>query len=88
MKLLQNLMDEDGESVIETDIFYWNTYGTDEDMPNFWLKENNLQIEWHNDDPGRAAFSNYDSSADLAFFVLDRVRESYAAISGGKKKTG
>lgn len=82
MKLLQNHMDT--EEVIETDEFYWNSYGTDEDMPNFWLKKNNLQIEWYNDDPGRAAWSNYDSDSDLAFYVLDEVKASYATHSGRK----
>lgn len=84
MKLLQNLMDEDGDEVIETDEFYWNSHGTDEEMPNFWLKENNLQVEWYNDDPARAAFSNYDSNADRALFVLDSVRKSYATFAGRK----
>lgn len=87
MKLLQNLLDEDGDTVIETDVFYWNTTGTDEEMPNFWLKETNFQMEWYNDDPGRGAFSNYDSDAELAFFISDRVRESYATFVRGKKKT-
>ena len=84
MKLLQNHMDTEGEEVIETDIFYWNSHGTDEDMPNFWLKKNNLQIEWYNDDPGRGAFSNYNSDSDVAFFVLDEVRTSYATFTGRK----
>ena len=86
MKLLQNLLDEDGDTVLETDVFYWNNVGNDEAMPNFWLKETNFQMEWYNDDPGRGAFSNFDSNAELAFFITDRVRESYAAVTRGKKK--
>lgn len=84
MKLLENHFGDDDE-VIETNEFYWNLYGTDEDMPNFWLKKNNLQIEWYNGDPARAAFSNYESDSDLAFFVLDEVRGSHAAYAGRKE---
>lgn len=83
MDILLNLMDEDN---IETDVFVWNPLGVDELLPNFWLKDINLQIEWHRDDPGRGGFTNYDDqSTKLALYVLDTVRESYATYSGGKE---
>lgn len=76
MKVLQNLFDED--EVIETDDFYWNLYGTDDSMPNFWWKHTNLQVEWYNGDPGRGTFSNYEQiSPDAVVSLLMMVRESY-----------
>jgi hypothetical protein len=85
MFLLQNLFED--EDVIETPEFYWNLWGTDEDMPNFWLKETNIQLEWYSDNPGRGAWSNYESSAPLALLVLKQVQESYATHTRGKEAT-
>jgi hypothetical protein len=77
-KILVNLFDE--ETVIETEEFYWNLWGNDEDMPNLWIKNINLQLEWYSDDPGRGAFTNYEEpTADLALDVLRTVKESYDA---------
>jgi len=81
MKLLKNLI---GPEIIETETFYWNLRGTDHDMPNFWYKPANIQVEWYNDDPGRAAFSNVDSDFDLAYSVLLEVREDYGNLIDGK----
>lgn len=77
MKLLQNLFDE--EEVIDNEVFYWNSNGTDDELPNFWLKEHSFEMEWYRDDPGRAAFATHDSDPDLAFFILDNVRNAYGA---------
>lgn len=77
MKLLQNLFDE--EEVIDNIVFYWNSKGTDDQLPNFWLKEHDIEIEWYRDDPGRAAFSTHDSDPELAFFILNEVRYAYGS---------
>lgn len=74
MKLLTNLIEED---VFESETFYWNLYGSDNDMPNFWYKPSNIQIEWYRDDPARATFSNVEDEFDLAYSLLLEVREDY-----------
>jgi hypothetical protein len=81
MRLLAYLM---GDQVIETETFYWNLKGTDEDMPNFWYKPSNIQMEWYRDDPGRAPFSNREDSFDLAYSLLLEVREDYDNYISGK----
>lgn len=73
MKVLANLLPDE----VETDDFYWNLYGTDQDLPNFWWKHTNLQVEWYRDDPGRAGFANFGLSADESISLLMQVRESY-----------
>lgn len=73
MQVLVNLLPEE----VETDDFYWNLYGEDPDLPNFWWKHTNLQVEWYRDDPGRAGFSNYTLDADESISLLMMVRESY-----------
>lgn len=84
MELLMNVLDDDN---METDAFVWNPLGVDESLPNFWLKDINLQVEWYGDNPGRGAFTNYEEQTSrVALYVLDTVRESYAAISGGEEK--
>lgn len=82
MFLLQNLFDED---VIETDDFYWNLWGSDDDMPNFWDKRGNVQIEWYSDNPGRGAWSNIEDNPWQALGLLEQVKESYANLAGGKE---
>lgn len=84
MKLLDYLFNSD--EVIDNPVFYWNGKGTDEDMPNFWLKEHGVEIEWYRDDPGRAAFSTHESTPELAFFVLDVVRDAYGSNPGREEK--
>jgi hypothetical protein len=86
MKLLDNLFDED--EVIDNPTFYWNIRGTEEDMPNFLLKAFGFEMEWYRDDPGRAAFATHESSVELAFFILDTVRNAYGANPGGEEKKG
>lgn len=82
MKLLRVLFSEE---VIETDLFYWNLYGTDEDLPNFWLKGTNLQVEWYNDNPDRGGFTNYlYFSPENAVSLLEQVREDYDLWRDGK----
>lgn len=82
MKLLRVLFSEE---VIETELFYWNLYGEDQDMPNFWWKATNLQVEWHNDDPGRGTFSNYEYfTPEDAVSLLEQVREDYDLYRDGK----
>lgn len=81
MKLLRELLPEEFES----ELIYWNLYGTDNDMPNCWIKGINLQVEWYNDDPGRGGFTNYlDFSANDAVSLLEQVREEYGLIRDGK----
>lgn len=82
MKLLYNLFDSD--EVIDNALFYWNGLGTEDDMPNFWLKEHGVEVEWYRDDPGRAASSTHESTAELAFFILDVVRYAHAVESRGE----
>ena len=84
MKLLQNLFDE--EEVIDNIVFYWNSNGTDDELPNFWLKEFDFEMEWYRDDPGRAAFATHESSPELAFLILDTVRYAYGANPGREEK--
>lgn len=86
MKLLQNLFDKD--VIDDNETFYWNANGTDEEMPNFYLRSDGFEMEWYRDDPGRAAFATHESSAELAFYILDTVRGAYASDSGGKEKKG
>lgn len=74
MKLLTNLIEED---VFESETFYWNLYGSDDEMPNFWYKPSNIQIEWYRDDPARATFCNVEDEFDLAYSLLLEVREDY-----------
>lgn len=82
MKILDNLFDED---VIDAPSFYWNSSGTDEDMPNFWLKETNLQVEWYRDDPGRGGFTNQETfTASDAISLLEYVREEHDIWRDGK----
>lgn len=76
MKILQNLFDD--VVLVETEDFRWDLWGSDPDIPNFWWKRTNLQIEWYSDDPGRGSFTNYEEfDADLAISLLEQVRESY-----------
>lgn len=80
MKLLANLLPE----TFESETFYWNLYGSDEELPNFWYKPTNIQIEWYRDDPARAPFSNIEDSFDDAFGLLLTVREDYGDALDGK----
>ena len=75
MKLIYNFLDTD--EVVENDTFYFNPNSDDEDMPSFWLKTHNYQISWYGDNPDRGASSNEEPSAELAFFILDKVRRVY-----------
>lgn len=82
MKLLRVLISEE---IVETELFYWNLYGTDEDMPNFWLKPINLQVEWYNDNPDRGGFSSYQYfTPEDAVSLLEQVREDYDLYRDGK----
>ena len=81
MKLLVNLLPD---LPMETETFYWNPRGTDQDMPNFWYKPANIQVEWYRDDPGRAAFCNVESTFDMAYSLLLDVREDYDNFINGK----
>lgn len=83
MKILANLFDT--EDVIETDDFYWDLWGTDDKMPNFWYKHSNIQVVWHNDDPGRGSFTNQEAfTANDAISLLMTVREEYDIWRDGK----
>lgn len=81
MKLLMNLIEDE---VVETEIFYWNACGSDETMPNFWMKPTNLQVEWYRDDPARAGFCNQEISGTDAISLLEIVREDYDLWRDGK----
>lgn len=84
MLLLYNLLDTD--EVIDNEVFYFNPFSNDEEMPSFWLKELNIEIAWHSDNPYRGASSNVEPTIGTAFFILDKVREwVYAADTGGKE---
>lgn len=72
MKILRNCLAE----VDETDVFYWNLYGDDPYMPNFWFRPSNVQIEWYRDDPGRATFSNVEDNNLQAIAILNDVLRS------------
>lgn len=83
MKILDNLFD--GKELIETDDFYWNLRGTVEEMPNFWYKHSNIQVEWHGDDPARSAWTNMEAiTAEDAISLLSTVREEYDIWLDGK----
>lgn len=80
MKLLRVLISQEE---VETDQFYWNLYGTNLDMPNFWWKSTNLQVEWYNDNPDRGGFTNYEYfTPEEATVLLLRVKESYDNFTG------
>lgn len=82
MKLLRELIQEEE---YETALFYWNLNGTNEDMPNFWLKSSNLQVEWYRDNPDRGGFTNFENfSAQDAVSLLEIVREDYDIERDGK----
>jgi len=82
MKLLRVLISEE---IVETELFYWNLYGNDEDMPNFWFKPVNLQAEWYSDNPDRGGFTNYEYfTPDQAVSLLEQVREDYDLWRDGK----
>ena|SRR6187397_1449693 len=82
MKLLKVLI---AEEVFETDQFYWNLYGTDEDMPNMWWKPTNLQVEWYRDNPDRGGFTNQEYfTPEDAVSLLEQVREDYDITRDGK----
>lgn len=82
MKLLRVLI---AEEEFETDSFYWNLYGTDSDLPNFWWKPTNLQVEWYNDNPDRGGFTNYEYfTPEDAVSLLEQLREDYDIERDGK----
>jgi hypothetical protein len=81
MKLLAEILPD----VLETDTFYRNVFGSDNELPNLWVKTNNLQVEWYTDDPGRATFSNYEEfSAQDTISLVSWIREEYDLIRDGK----
>lgn len=82
MLLLYNLLDTD--EIIDNEVFYFNPYSNDEEMPSFWLKEDGIEIAWHSDNPYRGASSNVEPTISMAFYILDKVRE-YAANARGEK---
>ena len=83
MKLLYNILDTD--EVIENDVFYFNPWSNDEEMPSFWLKELNIQVAWYADNPDRGASANCDSTADLALLILKKVAKYHASVTGTEK---
>lgn len=85
MLLLYNLLDTD--EVLDNDVFYFNPFSADEDMPSFWLKEDGIEIAWHSDNPYRGASSNVEPTIHTAFLILDKVREwkYYATDPGGEE---
>lgn len=83
MKILYNFFDS--ADVIETDDFYFDPIGVDENLPRFWYKHSNIQVTWHNDDPGRGAFTNQEHfTAFDAISLLGTVREEYDIWLDGK----
>lgn len=75
MKLLRVLISKE---MIETETFYWNLYGTEPEMPNFWFKPTNLQVEWYNDNPDRGGFTNYEYfTPEDAVSLLMKVKDDY-----------
>lgn len=83
MELIYNLLDTD--TVIENDVFYFNPFSDDEDMPSFWLKTHNYQVGWYSDNPTRGASCNFDPDIETALFILDEVRR-WSDDSGGEEK--
>lgn len=80
MKLLAEILPDE----LETEVFYWNISGSD-DMPNFWVKTINFQVEWYRSDPGRATFSNYEVfSPEDTISLISWIREEYDLIRDGK----
>lgn len=83
MKILQNLFDN--EEFIENEDFLWNLGGTEDDVPRFWWKRDNIQVTWYSDDPGRGSFTNQEEfTASDAVSLLWMVRESYDLYIDGK----
>jgi hypothetical protein len=83
MKILVNLFDKD--ELFETDCFRWDLNGEDDSIPNFWWKNSNIQVQWHNDDPGRGSFTNQEEfTANDAISLLGMVRASYGLWRDGK----
>ena len=74
MKLVYNLLDSD--KVVENDVFYFNPWSDDHEMPSFWLKEHNYQISWYSDNPDRGASANINSSPVIALYILNKVMEN------------
>lgn len=83
MKLIYNILDTD--EVIDNDVFYFNPNSDDEDMPSFWLKEQDWQIAWYRDNPDRGASSNIDSTSFAALFILNKVEIEVGPILRGKE---
>ena len=67
----------DADDVVENDVFYFNPFSNDEEMPSLWLKANNIQVAWYSDNPARGASCNVEPNLENALHVLDTVR-SYA----------
>lgn len=86
MELLYNILDTD--VVVENEVFYFNPFSDDDDMPSFWLKPQNYQIAWYSDNPQRGASCNFDPDTDTALFILDKVRRWNGANSGGEEAAG
>lgn len=83
MKLLYHILDTD--EVIENDTFYFNPNSDDEEMPSFWLKEQNIQVAWYSDNPDRGASTNVESTPYLALFILNKVEIANGSIPGRKE---
>lgn len=73
--LVYDLLDTD--ETMENDVFYFNPFSDDEEMPSLWVKELNIQVAWYSDNPARGASSNVEPNLKNALLVLDAVR-SYA----------
>lgn len=85
MELVYNIVD--AEEVVENEVFYFSPYeGGEDDLPRFWLKEYNIQITWSRDNPGRGAFANVESSAEVALFILDEVRRAVYGSDSRRKE--
>lgn len=83
MKLLYDILDT-GE-IIENDVFYFNPWSDDEEMPSFWLKEQNIQVAWYSDNPDRGASANVESTPFIALFILNKVEIAHGSIPGREK---
>lgn len=83
MELIYNLLETD--TVIENEIFYFNPFSDDEDMPSFWLKTHNYQVAWYLDNPTRGASCNFDPDVFTALFILDKVVRWHNDTGGEEK---